>query len=186
MERFGTGGNLSCQRGPLPEVVLFDRSVQSDLKLRFRFQKCSFPVPLQLVTTVKMADCSDVSVYECSVCKPQMQDLNFLLMHSCTQGSGTAVHLNLFFLLVFCQFLKTNILLASPHFDDVFPRFSLSSMWPYVKFKDEFGKSHITQQSIRSDFCFGCFPFSHWLIRVVSNRSVRYNGKHLWSNHSFN
>ena len=104
MERFGTGGNLSCQRGPLPEVVLFDRSVQSDLKLRFRFQKCSFPVPLQLVTTVKMADCSDVSVYECSVCKPQMQDLNFLLMHSCTQGSGTAVHLNLFFLLVFVSF----------------------------------------------------------------------------------
>ena len=96
--------------------------------LRFRFQKFSFPVPLQLVTTVKMADGSDVSVYECSVCKLQTQELNVLLMHSCTQGSGTAVHLNLFFLLVFCQFLKTNILLASPHFDDVFPRFSLSSM----------------------------------------------------------
>ena len=62
--------------------------------LRFRFQKFSFPVPLQLVTTVKMADGSDVSVYECSVCKLQTQDL----MHSCTQGSGTvAVHLNLFF-----------------------------------------------------------------------------------------
>ena len=73
--------------------------------LRFRFQKFSFPVPLQLVTTVKMADGSDVSVYECSVCKLQTQELNVLLMHSCTQGSGTvAVHLNLFFLLVFVSF----------------------------------------------------------------------------------
>ena len=41
---------------------------------------------------------------KCSVCKPQMQDLNFFLMHSCTQGSGTATHLNLFFLLVFISF----------------------------------------------------------------------------------
>ena len=41
---------------------------------------------------------------KCSVCKPQMQDLNFVLMHSCTQGSGTAAHLNLFFLLVFISF----------------------------------------------------------------------------------
>ena len=76
-----------------------------------------------------MADGSDVSVYECSVCKLLTQDLNFLLMHSsCTQGSGTAVHLSLFFSSGFRQFLKTNILLASSHVDDVFPRFSLSSM----------------------------------------------------------
>ena len=103
MERFGPGGNLSCQSGPPPEVVLFDRPVQSDIAVRF--QKFSFPVPLQLVTTVKMADGSDVSVYECSVCKLQTQELNVLLMHSCTQGSGTvAVHLNLFFLLVFVSF----------------------------------------------------------------------------------
>ena len=25
-----------------------------------------------------------------------------------------------------------------------------------------------------------------WLVRVVSDRSVRYNGKHRWSSHSFN
>ena len=56
----------------------------------------------------------------------------------------------------------------------------------YMKFKGEFGKSHITQQSIRSDFWFGRVPFSHWLIRVVSDRSLRYNRKHGWSNHSFN
>ena len=104
MERFGPGGNLSCQSGPPAEVVLFDRSVQSDRKLRFRFREFSFPVPLQLDTTVEMADGSDVSVYECSVCKLQMQDLNFLLMNTCTQGSGIAVHLNLFFLLVFVSF----------------------------------------------------------------------------------
>ena len=56
----------------------------------------------------------------------------------------------------------------------------------YMKFKGEFGKSHITQQSIRSDFWFGRVPFSHWLIRVVSDRSLRYNRKHRRSNHSFN
>ena len=61
------------------------------------------------------------------MCKLQTQDLNFLFMHSCTQGSGTAVHLNLFFS-GFHQFLKTSILLASLYFDDVFPRFSLGSM----------------------------------------------------------
>ena len=43
----------------------------------------------------------------------------------------------------------------------------------YIKFKDEFGKSHITQQSIRSNFWFGRVP-----VRVVSDRSVRYNGRH--------
>ena len=30
--------------------------------------------------------------------------VNFLLMHSCTQGSGTTVHLNLVFVLVFVSF----------------------------------------------------------------------------------
>ena len=93
--------------GPPPEVVLFDRSVQSDRKLPFPFLACYFfSVPLQLFTTPssKMQDGSDVNVYECSACKLQTQDLNFLLMHSCTQGSGTAVHLNLFFLLVFISF----------------------------------------------------------------------------------
>ena len=43
----------------------------------------------------------------------------------------------------------------------------------YMKFKDEFGKSHITQQSMRSNFWFGRVP-----VRVVSDRSVRYNGRH--------
>ena len=116
---------------PPPEVVLFDRSVQSDRKLPFPFLACFFfqyRSSSSLHPVVKMQDGSDVNVYECSACKLQTQDLNFLLMHSCTQGSSTAVHLNLFFSSGFHQFLKTNILLASPYVDDVFPRFSLSSM----------------------------------------------------------
>ena len=48
------------------------------------------------------------------MCKLQTQDVNFLLMRSCTQGSGAAVHLCLFFSSGFRQFLKTNIFLASP------------------------------------------------------------------------
>ena len=99
-----TRWKFSCQSGSPPEVVFFDRSFRSDRRLPLHFQKFSFPVPLQLVTTVKMADGSDESVYEWSVCKLQTQDVNFLLMHSFTQGSGTAVHLNLFFLLVFVSF----------------------------------------------------------------------------------
>ena len=93
------------QSGPPPEVVLFDsRSGPSEncrsIFRNFCFQSCSSSI----VTTVKMADGSNVSVYECSVCKRQTQDVNFLLMHSCTQGSGTAEHLNLFFLVVFVSF----------------------------------------------------------------------------------
>ena len=95
---------FSGQSGPPPEVVLFDRSVQSDRKLPFRNFRFQSRSSSSLHTVVKMADGSDESVYECSVCKLQTQDLNFLLMHSSTQGSGTAVHLNLFFLLVCTSF----------------------------------------------------------------------------------
>ena len=59
------------------------------------------------------------------MCKLQTQDVNFLLMHSCTQGSGTAVLLNLFFLLVFGRSVFEEIyfwLLPRPNVDDVFPR----------------------------------------------------------------
>ena len=91
-----TRWKFSGQSRPPPEVILFDRSVGSHRILSFHFQKFSFPAPLQTITTVKMADGSAVSVYECSVCKLQTQDVNFLLMHSCTQGSGTAVHLSFF------------------------------------------------------------------------------------------
>ena len=61
------------------------------------------------------------------MCKLQTQDLNFLLMHSCTQGSGTAVHLNLFFFW-FSSVFKDKYITGFSVFDDVFPRFSLGSM----------------------------------------------------------
>ena len=94
-------------------MVLFDQSVQSDQKLLFHFQKFLFPVLLQLVTTNSGQNGGWFSApkliisdefNERGVCKLQKQDLNFLLMHSCTQGSGTAEHLDLFFLLVFLSF----------------------------------------------------------------------------------
>ena len=72
----------------------------------FRFQFCSSS---SLHTVVRMVDGSDVGVYECSVCKLQTQDLNFLLMHSCTQGLGTVVHLDLFFLLGLSVFKDKSI-----------------------------------------------------------------------------
>ena len=58
---------ISGQSGPPPEVVLFDLLVRSDQKLPFHFQTFLLPVLLQLVTTVKMTDGSDLSVYECSL-----------------------------------------------------------------------------------------------------------------------
>ena len=45
MERFGPGGNLSCQSGPPPEVVLFDRPVQSDIAVPFSEIFVSSPAP---------------------------------------------------------------------------------------------------------------------------------------------
>ena len=60
MERFGPGEN--GQSGPPSEVVLFDQSPSGPTKnVPFHFQTFSFPVPLELVTAVKMADGSDVS-----------------------------------------------------------------------------------------------------------------------------
>ena len=74
-------------------------------------------------------DRSVCEVYQCSVCKLQTDDINALIMHSCTLDTGTVVHLNLIFFLVFISSLIwTNVLLASPNVDDVFPRFSLRSM----------------------------------------------------------
>ena len=74
-----TRWKFSGQSGPPPKVVLFDRTVRPQPKIDVHFQKFLFAVPLLLVTTVKMADGSDVSVYECGACKLQMQDVNFSL-----------------------------------------------------------------------------------------------------------
>ena len=84
-----------------------------------------------------MADGSDVSDYECSVCKLQTQDLNFLLMHSCTQGSGTAVHLNLFFFWLVPSVCKDKYITG------------------------------FSEQSIRWQFWFPTRSIFPWLVRVV-------------------
>ena len=55
-------------------------------------------------------------------------NVNFLLMHSSTQGSGTAEHLNLFVFWSSSVFKDKCITGSSLNLDDVFPRFSLSSM----------------------------------------------------------
>ena len=104
MERFGPGGNLPVKVVHQRWSSLTSRSGPTENCRSFSETFVSSPASARH-TTVKMADSSDVSVYECSLCKLQTQDVNFLLLHSCTQGSGTvAVHLNLFFLLVFVIF----------------------------------------------------------------------------------
>ena len=122
MEQFGPGGNfpvkvVHLQRwSSLTGRSRLTRNYCSIFR-NFRFQSCSSS---SLHTVIKMADGSDVSVYECSVCKLQKQDLSFLLLHSCTQGSATAEHLYLFFLLVFISFFK-NIILSD--YGRCFPAF---------------------------------------------------------------
>jgi len=55
-------------------------------------------------------------------------NVNFLLMHSSTKGSGSAEHLNLFFFWSLSVSKDKYITGLSLNLDDVFPRFSLSSM----------------------------------------------------------
>ena len=92
---------FSGQSGPPPEVVLFDRFDRLDRKLPFHFRNFCFQSrsSSSLHTEVKMADVdgSVCEVYQCSVCKLQTDDINALIMHSCTLGTGTVVHLNLIF-----------------------------------------------------------------------------------------
>ena len=111
MERFGSGGNFPVKVVHLQRwSSLTGRSSPTEncrsICRNFRFQFCSSS---SLHTVVRMVDGSDVGVYECSVCKLQTQDLNFLLMHSCTQGLGTVVHLDLFFLLGLSVFKDKSI-----------------------------------------------------------------------------
>ena len=127
MERFGPGGNFPVK------VVHLQR--WSSLTV---FRNCRFQSRL----THSIG--SDVSVYEGSVCKLQTQDLNFVLMYSCTKDSGTATHLNLFFLLVFISFPRQiyyGLLRMLTMFSRVF-LFAVCNPSP----------NYNTQQSIRSEF----------------------------------
>ena len=114
-----SGWKISGQSGPHQKVVENWRSILSEILV-------SSPSPFHHAIA-KMADGTEVNLYECSICKLQTQDLNILLMHSCTQGPGTALHLDLL-CSVFYFFLNTDILLTFPNVHDVFPRFSLCSI----------------------------------------------------------
>ena len=136
MERFGPGGNFPVKVVHLQRWSSLTGSTGRTENCRsifrnFCFQSCSSSSLHTEVKIMKMADVDGrvCEVYQCSVCKLQTDDINALIMHSCTLGTGTVVHLNLKFVLVFISSLiRTNILLASPNVDDVFPRFSLRSM----------------------------------------------------------
>ena len=108
MERFGPGGNFAVKVVHLQRWSSLTGWSGPTENCRSVFRNCRFQSRFSwsLHTVVKMADGSDVSVYEGSVCKLQTQDLNFVLMYSCTKDSGTATHLNLFFLLVFISFQR--------------------------------------------------------------------------------
>ena len=146
MERFGPGENFPVKVVHLQKwSYLTCRSGRTE-NCRSVFLNCHFQSrsSSSLHTVVKMADSSDVSVYECSVCKLQTQDLNFVLMHSCTKVSATATHLNLFFLLVFISFQRQiyyGLLRMLTMFSRVF-LFAVCNPSP----------NYNTQQSIRSKF----------------------------------
>ena len=85
MERFGPGGNLPVKVFHQRWSSLTSRPGPTENCSSFSETFVSSPASARH-TTVKMADSSDVSVYECSLCKLQTQDVNFLLMHSWTQA----------------------------------------------------------------------------------------------------
>ena len=97
MERFGPGGNLPVKVVHQRWSSLTSRSGPTENCRSFSETFVSSPASARH-TTVKMADSSDVSVYECSLCKLQTQDVNFLLMHSWTQAQVQQSILICFFL----------------------------------------------------------------------------------------
>ena len=130
MGRFGPGGNFPVKAVHLQRWSSLTGSTGRTENCRSIFRNFCFQSrwSSSLHSEDKMADFdgSVCEVYQCSVCKLQTDDINALIMHSCTLGT---VHLNLSFFLVFISSLiRTNILLASPNVDDVFPRSSLRSM----------------------------------------------------------
>ena len=147
MERFGpAGGNFAVKVVHLQRWSSLTGWSGPTENCRSVFRNCRFQSRFSwsLHTVVKMADGSDVSVYEGSVWKLQTQDLNFVLMHSCTKDSGTATHLNLFFLLVFISFQRQiyyGLLRMLTMFSRVF-LFTVCNPSP----------NYNTQQSIRSKF----------------------------------
>ena len=89
------------------------------------FQQKDYHSKIALVVT-KMADSSEVITSE--VCMTQY--LNILLTHSCTQCSGSALHLNFLCLSALISF-EIDIFLAFLHVENDSLRFSPTSVLPY-------------------------------------------------------
>ena len=149
MERFGpAGGNFAVKVVHLQRWSSLTGWSGPTENCRSVFRNCRFQSRFSwsLHTVVKMADGSDVSVYEGSVCKLQTPDLNFVLMHSCTKVSGTATRLNLFFLLVFISFqrqiyygLLRMLTMFSRVFSSQYVTLALTTI-PNNQFRRSFGK----------------------------------------------
>ena len=104
MERLGPGGNFPVKVVHLRRwSSLTSGSGPTETWRSFSEILVSSPA-LPHHAEAKMADGTEVNMCECSICKLQTQDLNILLMHSCTQGSGTPLHLDLLCLLPFISF----------------------------------------------------------------------------------
>ena len=85
MECFGPGENF------LGKMV---SPVQLKIVVSFSEILVSSPAPHHHAIA-KMVDGTEVNLYECNIYKLQTQDVNILLIHSCTQDSSTALHLDL-------------------------------------------------------------------------------------------
>ena len=127
MERFGPGGNFPTKVVHLKRWLSLTGQSSPTENCRSIFRNPCFQPATRHHAIAKMADGTEVNLYEYLICKLKMQDLKILLMHSCTQGSGTALHLDLL-CSAFYQFLNPDILLTFPNVDDVFPCFSLCSV----------------------------------------------------------
>ena len=107
--------------------------------------KTAVPVPLQLVTTPSSQN-GGWFRYKCllvNMFKLQKKDVNFLLINSCTQGSGTAVHLNFF------------------------------SFWFSSVFKDKYGKNPHKQNTCVGGSGWFCFYISDDFCKISLKMFLR-------------
>lgn len=165
MEQFGPGGNfpvkvVHLQRwSSLTSRSSLTRNYCSIFR-NIRFQSCS---SLSLHTVVKMADGSDVGVYECGVCNLQTQDQTFSL---CTVAHKAQVQQSILicFFFGFSSVFKDKHITGFSNCRRCFPTFFSCFSYPTI---NSVGVLVPTRSILP------------WLVQVVSDWSVQYNGKHL-------